>query len=99
MGAAAAALEKDPRNAKAAYRRAQALMEVATFPPPGSKSSAAAKAAKLAVEAAELAASLEAKDAKVAEMLDNAKAKAAELGPPPLRRKRNWALLKRLRNW
>lgn len=70
--AAERALERDPRNAKAAYRRAQALLEL-----PG----AGAREVRAAEEAASLAASLEPKDAKVAEMLRRAQQLLEELPP------------------
>lgn len=70
--AAERALERDPRNAKAAYRRAQALLEL-----PG----AAAWEARAAKEAAEIAARLEPKDAKVAEMLQRATKRVEDLPP------------------
>lgn len=71
--AAAIALEHNPRNAKAAYRRAQALLEL---------SSPDASAVRAAAEAAELAATLEPKDAKVAETLRQARERLAALPPP-----------------
>merc|ERR1712139_639141 len=70
--AAERALERDPRNAKAAYRRAQALLEM-----PG----AGAREARAAEEAASVAARLEPKDAKVAEMLRRARQLVEELPP------------------
>jgi tetratricopeptide (TPR) repeat protein len=72
--AAERALEADPRNVKAAYRRAQALLEL-----PG----AGAREVRAAEEAAALAASLEPKDAKVAEMLQRAQEKVKELPAEP----------------
>merc|ERR1719238_714433 len=72
--AAEQALERDPRNAKAAYRRAQALLEL-----PG----ACSRDLRAAEEAASLAARLEPKDAKVAEMLSRARKLAEELPPEP----------------
>jgi len=62
--AAERALEKDPRNAKAAFRRAQALLDL-----PG----AGAKELRAAEEAAAIAARLEPKDTKVAETLSRAR--------------------------
>lgn len=78
---AEAALRKDPRNAKAAYRRAQALLEVATAP--GADAAPAARAAHDAVAAAKLAEILEPGDAKVVELLGRARQRAEELGPCP----------------
>jgi len=68
--AAERALELDPRNAKAAFRRAQALL---TLP------EASAKQVRAAEQAASIAARLEPKDAKVAEMLQRAKLRVEEL--------------------
>jgi tetratricopeptide (TPR) repeat protein len=68
--AAEQALEYDPRNAKAAYRRAQALLEL-----PG----ASAREVRAAEEAASLAAQLEPKDKNVAEMLRRARQRVEEL--------------------
>eukprot|EP00931_Biecheleriopsis_adriatica_P118781 TRINITY_DN94101_c0_g1_i1.p1 TRINITY_DN94101_c0_g1~~TRINITY_DN94101_c0_g1_i1.p1 ORF type:complete len:476 (+),score=130.17 TRINITY_DN94101_c0_g1_i1:43-1428(+) len=73
--AAGDALERDPRNAKAAYRRAQALLEQ-IGPEPGLGS---LKLAQQAVAAAESASRLEPKDAKVSEMLEKARTRAKEL--------------------
>merc|ERR1719162_1739702 len=70
--AAERALQRDPRNPKAAYRRAQALLEL-----PG----AGAREARAAEEAALQAVQLEPKDAKVAEMLVRARARLQELPP------------------
>jgi len=70
--AAESALERDPRNAKAAYRRAQALLD---FPDAGSREVRAAE------KAASIAADLEPKDAKVAEMLQRARKMMEELPP------------------
>lgn len=70
--AAERALERDPRNSKAAYRRAQALLEL-----PG----AGAREVRAAEEAALQAVQLEPKDAKVAEMLVRARARLQELPP------------------
>jgi hypothetical protein len=69
-GAAESALERDPRNVKAAYRRAQALLEL-----PG----ASAQCVRDAEKAAELAASLDPKDKNVAEMLKRARERLLEL--------------------
>jgi len=74
--AAARALERNPRNAKAAYRRAQALLEELAKGPEGSKASAA----RSAVQAAELAARLEPKDTKVADLLQKARERLEEFG-------------------
>lgn len=79
--AAAEALARDPRNAKAAYRRATAFMELAAKG--GNGATSAARSAHDAVAAAELAACLEPSDAKVAELLAQARKRADELGPPP----------------
>jgi len=72
---AADALERDPRNAKAAYRRAQALLdqsaEVADI--------SALALAQDAVVAAERAAALEPKDKKVTEVLEKSKARVQSL--------------------
>lgn len=76
--AAADALAKDPRNAKAAYRRAQALLQQCRS---GDVTSTLRALAKEALAAAEVAASLEPKDAKVAETLATARRRVDELGP------------------
>jgi len=70
--AAQRALERDPRNAKAAYRRAQALLE---DPQAGHRELAEAH------EAAMLAARLEPKDAKAAEMCSKVQSRQKELPP------------------
>jgi len=70
--AAARALEYDPHNAKAAYRRAQALLEQ-----PG----ASVSIIQDAVVAAEIAARLEPMDAKVKDLLAMAKVRFAETCP------------------
>mmetsp|Transcript_62672 Transcript_62672/g.177965 ORF Transcript_62672/g.177965 Transcript_62672/m.177965 type:complete len:470 (-) Transcript_62672:46-1455(-) len=75
--AGASALELDRRNAKAAYRRAQALLQESKHTEGG----AAVASAQSAVEAAELASSLEPRDQKVAELLQQARRHADELGP------------------
>jgi len=71
--AAGDALVRDPRNVKAAYRRAQALLEQSA------SSSNPLALAREAVAAAEAAAKLDSKDAKIMEMLDKAKMRAEEL--------------------
>lgn len=77
--AAADALEQNPRNVKAAYRRAQALLDA-----DGNAGAEAtrerARTLRDALEAAELAARLDPQDAKVSEMLARAQQKLAELG-------------------
>lgn len=70
--AAEAALERDSRNAKAAYRRAQALLEAPE---------ACAQHLRAALEAATLAAKLEPKDSKVAQLLQKAQKLVEELPP------------------
>jgi len=67
--AAARALEFDPSNAKAAFRRAQALLE---------DENAKKKVLLQAIEAAEAAVRLEPKDAKAAELLEKARARMRE---------------------
>ncbi|CAK0840298.1 unnamed protein product [Prorocentrum cordatum] len=86
--AAASALEHDPSNAKAAFRRAQALLQLLGADPAGGPEAAATIGA--ALDAAELAADLEPKDAKVSEVLAKARAlaerlpaRAAAAGGPP----------------
>jgi len=80
---AAEALRRDPRNAKAAYRRAVGLEALASAEiAPGDGAAALRRGlrfAEEAFEAAELAARLEAKDAKVAELLQKAKGRLEEL--------------------
>lgn len=66
--AASAALSKNPRNSKAAFRRAQALLEI-----PLSR-----EIASSALEAAETASRLEPKDAKVADILSRARQRHEE---------------------
>lgn len=68
--AAQAALERDPRNAKAAYRRAQALIEAPN---------ASAEQLRSALLAATLAAKLEPKDTKVMQMFQKAEKLVDEL--------------------
>jgi len=67
--AAARALELDPSNAKAAFRKAQALLEDVN---------ANGKVLRQAVEAAETAVRLEPKDTKAAELLEKAHARMHE---------------------
>jgi len=70
--AAERALDRDPRNVKAAYRQAQALLD---FPGGG------AAEVRAAVEAASKAARIDPKDAQVAEILARANKRLAELPP------------------
>jgi len=74
--ASARALECDPQNTKAAYRRAQALLEQSRACA-GSRS--AVVLAKDAVEAAELATLLEPRDQKVADLLHRTRQHVEEL--------------------
>jgi len=67
--AAARALEFDPSNAKAAFRRAQALLE---------DTNAKTKVLRQAVEAAEAAVRLEPKDVKAQELMEKARARMRE---------------------
>eukprot|EP00933_Yihiella_yeosuensis_P002103 TRINITY_DN10347_c0_g1_i1.p1 TRINITY_DN10347_c0_g1~~TRINITY_DN10347_c0_g1_i1.p1 ORF type:complete len:471 (+),score=94.72 TRINITY_DN10347_c0_g1_i1:63-1475(+) len=68
------ALERNPNNAKAAFRRAQALLEQ-----PASSLTDPAGTIHAAVDAAEIAVKLEPTDAKVAEILSQAKQRLSEL--------------------
>jgi len=79
--AGAAALTHDPRNAKAAYRRATALLDLAS----GQDCSdcVAARHAAESVAAAKLATSLEPSDPKVADLFSRTQNLADKLGPPP----------------
>jgi len=76
--AARRALELDSRNAKAAYRRAQALLDL-----PHAESAFPALDAQAALEAAMLATKLEPKDANVAKMLQRAQKRVEDSPPPP----------------
>lgn len=71
--AAASALQHDPNNVKAAYRRAQALLEQ-------SDGKVDVSMVRGAVEAAELAARIDPKDIKIADMLRVARTRLEELG-------------------
>merc|ERR1712039_221889 len=73
--AAARALEYDSGNVKAAYRRAQALLDQSN-----NTDKLDAKLVRGAVEAAELAARLDPKDAKISEMVTLASKRLEELG-------------------
>jgi hypothetical protein len=73
--AAERALERDPRNAKAAYRRAQALLDLP---------SAGAMDFQAALEAASLAAKLEPKDVNVAKVFQRAQKVVEDLPAQPL---------------
>eukprot|EP00930_Biecheleria_cincta_P045917 TRINITY_DN31641_c0_g1_i1.p1 TRINITY_DN31641_c0_g1~~TRINITY_DN31641_c0_g1_i1.p1 ORF type:complete len:471 (+),score=104.39 TRINITY_DN31641_c0_g1_i1:165-1415(+) len=72
---AADALARDPRNAKAAYRRAQALLEQCAEV----ADSSALALAQDAAAAAERAAALEPQDKKVTELLEKSKARVQSL--------------------
>eukprot|EP00927_Polykrikos_kofoidii_P010324 TRINITY_DN14364_c0_g2_i1.p1 TRINITY_DN14364_c0_g2~~TRINITY_DN14364_c0_g2_i1.p1 ORF type:complete len:486 (-),score=59.08 TRINITY_DN14364_c0_g2_i1:108-1385(-) len=80
---ASSALERDPRNAKAAYRHAFALLELVAAQRDGDHAKIAC-VARDALSAAEVAARLEPRDTKVAELLDRARRQSEELASVPV---------------